>query len=115
MGQADLQWQRLPVQRSVRWRLAIPEVAAGHNEPMVVALDYVGEPAGVGFGADEDEWRRRGQGFVRAGTAVADSERFEPPRLVDAVTWLCGRTVTLAARATGRSIRSVTKPLPALV
>ena len=50
---------------------------------MVVALDYVGEPAGVGFGADEDEWRRRGQGFVRAGTAVADSERFQPPRLVD--------------------------------
>jgi len=32
-----------------------------------------------------------------------------------AVTWLCGATVMLAARATGRSIRGVTKPLPALV
>jgi hypothetical protein len=41
-------------------------VVAGHNESMVVAPDYVGEPAGVGFGADEDEWRRRGQGFIRA-------------------------------------------------
>ncbi len=47
------------------------QVAAGHYEALIVVPGLVGEPAGVGLGADQDEQRRRRRGFGRAGHVVA--------------------------------------------